>query len=85
MTTKNFNAKKMLMSTVAAVVFSFVFTTNSNALPLENMQAENAQKDSLEVRVKGCANADSQNKQEEDFDFVSFISYVLQNIFGVRV
>ena len=27
MTTKNFNAKKMLMSTVAAVVFSFVFTT----------------------------------------------------------
>ena len=31
MTTKNFNAKKMLMSTVAAVVFSFVFTTNANA------------------------------------------------------
>ena len=30
MTTKNFNAKKMLMSTVAAVVFSFVFTTNAN-------------------------------------------------------
>ncbi len=26
MTTKFFNAKKMLMSTVAAVVFSFVFT-----------------------------------------------------------
>ena len=31
MTTKNFNAKKMLMSTVAAVVFSFVFTTNADA------------------------------------------------------
>ena len=68
------------MSTVAAVVFSFVFTTNANALPLENTQWHN-----LEVRVKGCANEDSQNKQEEDFDFVSFISYVLQNVFGVRV
>ena len=33
MTTKNFNAKKMLMSTVAAVVFSFVFTTNANGFP----------------------------------------------------
>ena len=80
MTTKIFNAKKMLMSTVAAVVFSFVFTTNSNALPLENTQADN-----LEIRVKGCPNEDSQNNQDEDFDIVSFISYVLQNIFGVRV
>ena len=79
MTIKNFNAKKMLMSTVAAVVFSFVFTTNANALPLENKQVDN-----LEIRVKGCPNQDNQNKQE-DFDFASFISYVLQNIFGVRV
>ena len=39
----------------------------------------------LEIRVKGCPNEDSQNKQEEDFDIVSFISYVLQDIFGVRV
>ena len=31
MTTKNFNAKKMLMSAVAAVVFSFVFTASANA------------------------------------------------------
>ena len=31
MTTKNFNAKKVLMSAVTAVVFSFVFTTNANA------------------------------------------------------
>ena len=31
MTTKNFNAKKMLMSAVSAVVFSFVFTTSANA------------------------------------------------------
>ena len=48
MTTKNFNAKKMLMSTVAAVVFSFVFTTSANANP----NAGNPQKSSLEVRVK---------------------------------
>ena len=80
MTTKIFNAKKMLMSTVAAVVFFFFFTTNANALPLENTQRNN-----LEVRVKWCANEDSQNNQEEDVDSVSFISYVLQNIFGVRV
>ena len=71
--------QKMLMSTVAAVVFSFVFTTNANALPLENTQ-----KDNLEIRVKGCPNQDSQNKQDF-FDFASFISYVFQNIFGVRV
>ena len=49
MTTKNFNAKKMLMSTVAAVVFSFVFTTSANANP----NAGTPQKSSLEVRVKG--------------------------------
>ena len=48
MTTKNFNAKKMLMSTVAAVVFSFVFTTSANANP----NAGTPQKSSLEIRVK---------------------------------
>ena len=48
MTTKNFNAKKMLMSTVAAVVFSFVFTTNADANP----NAGTPQKSSLEIRVK---------------------------------
>ena len=80
MTTKNFHAKKMLMSTVTAVVFSFVFTTNANALPSENTQGHN-----LEVRVKGCPNEDSQNKQEEGFNIASFISYVFHNVFGVRV
>jgi hypothetical protein len=48
MTNKNFNAKKVLMSTVAAVVFSFVFTTGANANP----NAGTPQKSSLEVRVK---------------------------------
>lgn len=31
MTNNYFNAKKVLMSAVAAVVFSFVFTTSANA------------------------------------------------------
>ena len=61
MTTKNFNAKKVLMSAVAAVVFSFVFTTNANADPLENTQKNN-----LEVRVKARPNGDSQKKQEQN-------------------
>ena len=58
MTTKNFNAKKVLMSTVAAVVFSFVFTTNANAQSVENRQ-----KDNLEVRVKTTSN---ENKQKNN-------------------
>jgi len=56
MTTNDFNAKKMLMSTVAAVVFSFVFTTSANA-----DTPENSQKANLEVRVKGSANGDKNN------------------------
>ena len=43
MTNKNFNAKKMLMSTVAAVVFSFVFTTNANARSSQNTQDANTE------------------------------------------
>ena len=46
MITKNSNAKMMLMSTVAAVVFSFVFTTSANA------QVSAPAKSNLEVRVK---------------------------------
>ena len=59
MTTKNFNAKKVLMSTVAAVVFSFVFTTSANAQSVENRQ-----KDNMEVRVKTTSN---ENKQKGNF------------------
>ncbi len=91
MTTKNFNAKKMLMSAVAAVVFSFVFTTNANADPLENTQRNN-----LEVRVKARPNGDSQKKQEQNKEQKQekkqeqkqenkdIISSMLQ-MFGVRV
>ena len=91
MTTKNFNAKKMLMSAVAAVVFSFVFTTNANADPLENTQRNN-----LEVRVKASPNGDSQKKQEQNKDQkqekkqeqkqenTDVVSKIIQK-FGIRV
>ena len=54
MATKNFNAKKMLMSTLAAVVFSFVFTTsaNANSKGETHSKGETPQKSSLEIRVK---------------------------------
>ena len=77
MTTKNFNAKKVLMSTVAAVVFSFVFTTNANAQSVENRQ-----KDNLEVRVKTASNENKQNGLEE---FTDFVVNMFQTVFGVRV
>ena len=47
MTQKNFNAKKMLMSTLAAVVLSFVFTTSAKAeVPVPT-------KSNVGIRVKG--------------------------------
>ena len=52
MTTKSFNAKKVLMSTLAAVVFSFVFTTSANAA---STQAPTPQKGNVGIRVKGTA------------------------------
>ena len=77
MTTKNFNAKKVLMSTVAAVVFSFVFTTNANAQSVENKQKNN-----LEVRVKTTSNENKQNGLEE---FTDFVVHMFHTVFGVRV
>ena len=87
MTTKNFNAKKMLMSAVAAVVFSFVFTTNANADTTEYKQGNN-----LEVRVKERPNGDSQKKQEQKQgqkqekkqENKDVVSSMLQ-MFGIRV
>lgn len=38
MTTKNFNAKKVLMSAIAAAVFSFVFIASANATPSDCVQ-----------------------------------------------
>ena len=48
MTKNYFNAKKVLMSIVAAVVFSFAFTTSANAAPTP-------QKSNVGIRVKGTA------------------------------
>lgn len=75
MTKKNFNAKKVLMSTIAAVVFSFVFATSANA---------GTPKD---VKINGTEIRQSPNNNEpEDLQSLpEIICYILQTIFGVRV
>ena len=76
MTTKNFNAKKMFMNIVAAVVFSFAFTTSAMAevsAPTKSnvgIRVKTEQKRNVGIRVKT-----EQNKFEE------FIYQIL----GVRV
>ena len=89
MTTKNFNAKEMLMSAVAAVVFSFVFTTSANA----STTPQEKQGTKLEVRVKTSPNGDKQEqkqeqnkdqKQEQKQENKDIVSSMLQK-FGVRV
>ena len=90
MTKKNFNAKKMLMSMVAAVVFSFTFTTSANA----TSQAENPQKSSLEIRVKGAQKgnvgirvkgAQKGNLEVRVKDDPNLFEEFLDKILGVRV
>ena len=90
MTTKNFNAKKMLMSMVAAVVFSFTFTTSANA----TSQAENPQKSSLEIRVKGAQkgnvgirvkDAQKGNLEVRVKDDPNLFEEFLDKILGIRV
>ena len=78
MTQKNFNAKKMLMSTLAAVVFSFVFTTSANA----NSKGETPQKISLEIRVKDAPKSNLEIRvKDAPNNFEKFIEQVL----GIRV
>ena len=79
MTTKNFNAKKVLMSTVAAVVFSFVFTTSANAQSVENKPKNN-----LEVRVKTTPNENSQ-KGNFGIRVKTAPNGKQKNNFGIRV
>ena len=91
MTTKSFNAKKMFMSTFAAVVFSFVFTTSANANPngeapqkgnLEIRVKEAPQKSNLEIRVKGAQKGNVEIRvKDAPNSFESFIEQVL----GIRV
>ena len=70
----NFNAKKVLMSTIAAVAFSFVFTTNADAIRVK-------------VRVKAPQNktvAQKQQDQQKQEDCNRFL-LLLKQMFGVRV
>ena len=88
MTTKNFNAKKVLMSTIAAVVFSFAFTTSAMAevsAPTKSnvgVRVKTEQKSNVGIRVKteqksnvGIRVKTEQNKYEE----------FLNQILGIRV
>ena len=90
MTTKNFNAKKMLMSTLAAVVFSFVFTTSANA----NSNGEIPQKNSLEVRVKGAQKSNVEvrvkgtqksNVEIRVKDNPNYLENLIEQVLGIRV
>ena len=75
MTTKNFNAKKVLMSTIAAVVFSFVFTNSANAATPEDVENEG-------IEIRQPSNDD---EQEDLQDIPEIISDIIYDIFGVRV
>ena len=75
MTKKNFNAKKMLMSTIAAVVFSFVFTTSANA-----GTPNDAKNNGTEIRQPS-----NDDESEDPQSLPEIISYILQTVFGVRV
>ena len=75
MTKKNFNAKKVLMSTIAAVVFSFVFATSANA-----GTSNDAKNNGTEIRQPS-----NDDESEDPQSLPEIISYILQTVFGVRV
>ena len=75
MTQNLFKAKKMLMSTLAAVVFSFVFATNANASTSEDVENED-----VEIRQPS-----TDDDQEDLQDLPEIISDLIYDIFGVRV
>ena len=74
MANKNFNAKKVLMSTIAAVALSFVVTTNADAIRVK-------------VRVKAPQSkciVQKQQQQQQQEESKGFF-YFLKQIFGIRV
>ena len=79
MTTKSFNAKKMFMSTFAAVVFSFVFTTSANANP----NGEAPQKSNLEIRVKEAPQ--KSNLEIRVKDAPNSFESIIEQVLGIRV
>ena len=60
MKTNSFNAKKMLMSTLAAVAFSFVFTTSAGASTI----GEASQYEASKCEVQKASNDNNQEKQK---------------------
>jgi hypothetical protein len=66
------------MSTVAAVVFSFVFTTSANA----NSKGETPQQSNLEIRVKG---AQKGNVEIRVKDAPNYFENLIEQTLGIRV
>ena len=68
MKTNMINAKKMLMSTLAAVAFSFVFTTSAGASTI----GEASQYEASKCEVQKASNDNNQEKQKVEtfWDFV---------------
>ena len=63
------------MSTIAAVVFSFVFTNSANAATPEDVENEG-------IEIRQPSNDD---EQEDLQDIPEIISDIIYDIFGVRV
>jgi hypothetical protein len=85
MTTKNFNAKKMLMSTVAAVVFSFVFTTSADAgTPFGGASAHKCYIEAHKCHKCSTDKKQEQKQEEEDDSNKGFITYFLEKVFGIK-
>ena len=81
MTTKNFNAKKMLMSTVAAVVFSFVFTTSADAgTPFGGASAHKCYIEAHKCHKCSTDKKQEQKQEEEDDSNKGFITYFLEKV-----
>ena len=84
MAIKNFNAKKMLMSTLAAVVFSFVFTTSANAevSAPANAEVSAPQKSNVGVRVKADPKSNLEIRVK---DAPNQFEKLIEQILGIRV
>ena len=88
MANKNFNAKKVLMSTLAAVAFSFVFTTNADAIRVKVRvkapQSQTVIKEKKQQDQQKQQQQQQQQQQQKKEDCNEFI-LLLKQMFGVRV
>ena len=66
MKTNSFNAKKMLMSTLAAVAFSFVFITGGNARTIGIGEASQYEASKCEV-IKASSDKGREPTKEDTF------------------